>query len=89
MPAEERRDEPAPLVDSDDLSRELVQLCHRFTDDLFEWMDRALVSAPEPHHASLKVAVSQVAFALTDRLLYPTYRHHVTLIPIDLRPASR
>lgn len=89
MPAEERRDEPAPLVDSDDLSCELVQLCHRFNEDLFDWMDRALACEPEPHRVPLKVAVSQVAFALTDRLLYPTYRHHARLIPIDLQPAAR
>lgn len=89
MSIEETRDEPAPLVDSDDLSRELVHLCNRFTDDLFEWMDRALACEPQRHHVPLKVAVSQVAFALTDRLLYPTYRHHAAAVPADLRAASR
>ncbi len=89
MTPEERRDEPAPFIDSDDLSRELVQLCQQFTADLFDWMDRALACEPEPHRVPLKVAVSQVAFALTDRLLYPTYRHHAALIPTDLHAASR
>ena len=89
MSAEQRDDEPAALVDSDDLSRELVQLCNRFTGDLFDWMDRALACEPQAHHVALKVAVSQVTFALTDRLLYPSYRHHASLIPADLQAARR
>jgi hypothetical protein len=90
MQPDDRPDAAAPLVDSDDLSRELVQLCTRFSDDLFAWLDKAIAREQERRRVPLKVAVSQVAYALTDRLLYPTYVHHAGLIPEALRqPAAR
>lgn len=74
----------APLVESEALSRELVRLCSSFSDELFTWMERAVAVEDEAHRVPLKIAVSQVVYTLTDRLLYPTYLHHDELIPPDL-----
>ena len=73
-------------VDSAEHAARLVQLCNRFSADLFDWMDRALADEPTAHRVPIKVAVSQVAMALADRLLYPTYLQRPQLIPGELRP---
>ena len=77
-------DTPRALVDSTALNGELVDLCTRFEGALFDWMDRALATQPATSPVPLKLAVSEVAFALTDRLLYPTYLHFPQLIPAHL-----
>lgn len=77
-------DAPHVLVDSSALNGELVDLCTRFEDALFDWMDRALAAQPSTRHVPLKLAVSEVAFALADRLLYPTYLHFPELLPAHL-----
>lgn len=83
--AEDRIDEsPRALVDSPALNGELVDLCRRFEGALFDWMDRALAAQAPARHVPLKVAVSEVAYALTDRLLYPTYLHFPQFLPPEL-----
>jgi len=83
-------DEPHALADSTSLNGELVDLCTRFEGALFDWMDRALATQPVAQRVPLKLAVSEVAFVLTDRLLYPTYRHFPQLIPAHLTdPAAQ
>jgi hypothetical protein len=72
-----------PLQTADHAAR-LVDLCSRFTEDLFDWMDRAIANEPSAHRIPLKVAVSSVAMTLTDRLLYPTYLERPELIPPDV-----
>ena len=62
----------------------LVQLCNRFTADLFDWMDVAVADEPAAHRVAIKIAVSDVAMALADRLLYPTYLQRPQLIPAEL-----
>lgn len=81
-------DAPQVLVDSNVLNGELVDLCTRFESALFDWMDRALAAQPSARHVPLKVAVSEVAFALADRLLYPTYMHFPELLPAHLAHPS-
>lgn len=78
---------PRALVESAALNGELIDLCTRFQDQLFDWMNRAIAGQPLPRKVALKVAVSEVAFALTDRLLYPTYLSFPQLLPVEL--ASR
>lgn len=81
--------EPRALVESAALSGELVDLCTRFEDALFAWMDRALAAQGETElRVPLKVAVSEVACSLTDRLLYPTYVHFPQLVPAHLADAT-
>lgn len=76
--------DPLALADSAALNGELVDLCTRFEGALFDWMDRAAAGQPVERRVPLKVAVSEVAFALTDRLLYPTYLRFPQLIPAHL-----
>lgn len=78
------------LVDSAALNGELVELCMRFEAALFDWMDRAIAGQPVERCVPVKLAVSEVAFALTDRLLYPTFLQFPQLLPPDLDvPAPR
>jgi hypothetical protein len=78
-------DEHRPaLSESADLSCELVALCTRFEDELFGWLNRAVVGQPHPSEVALKQAVTEVAFTLTDRLLYPTYLRFPDLVPATL-----
>jgi hypothetical protein len=79
---------PAPLVlplQSDAQAKRLVDLCNRFHAELFDWLDRTLPDEPTEHAVPLKRAVSNVAFAMAERLLYPTYLERPTLIPPQLR----
>lgn len=76
--------QPLPLQ-SDAQAQHLVELCNRFHSDLFDWLDRTLPGEPEAHAVALKVAVSNVAFAMADRLLYPAYLDRPDLIPPPLR----
>ena len=71
-------------LDTAEHAARLVQLCNRFTADLFDWMDVAVADEPAAHRVAIKVAVSDVAMALADRLLYPTYLQQPQLIPADL-----
>jgi hypothetical protein len=86
-------DDPRPAVtESANLSNELVSLCTRFEDELFGWLDRALVGQPHDREVALKRAVTEVAFVLTDQLLYPTYLRFPALVPAALgqgRPGTR
>lgn len=75
---------PLPLDAAEHAAR-LVQLCNRFTADLFEWMDHAVADEPAAHSVPIKVAVSAVAMTLADCLLYPTYLQRPQLIPHELR----
>lgn len=75
---------PLP-IDSDAQCARLVELCNRFSSELFEWLDQTLPGEPKAHSVPLKVAVSNVAFALTERLLYPAYLQRPQLIPAALR----
>ena len=84
MTAHESNDPAPPLVDSEELSLELVALCSRFSDELFAWTDRAVAAEDDSRRVPLKLAVSQVVYTLADRLLYPTYLHHSRLIPPEL-----
>jgi hypothetical protein len=88
MTAAASHDHPPALVDSASLNQELVALCTRFSDDLFAWMDRALVTQATDRRVPTKLAVADVAYALTDRLLYPTYANHPELLPVGLRDAA-
>lgn len=77
---------PAHLpLNSDAQCARLVELCNRFSSELFDWLDQALRDEPKAHSAPLKRAVSNVAFALTERLLYPAYLQRPQLIPAALR----
>ncbi|MBL8318783.1 MAG: hypothetical protein JNJ42_10280 [Burkholderiaceae bacterium] len=78
-------DEHRPAVsESVDLSGELVTLCTRFEDELFGWLERALIGQPREREVALKRAVTEVAFTLTDQLLYPTYLRFPALVPASL-----
>lgn len=70
-----------PLTDSDALSRELLTLCGRFSDELFAWLERAISAEDGTRRVPLKIAVAEVHYAMADRLLYPTLLHHPQLIP--------
>jgi hypothetical protein len=72
-------------LQSDAQAQRLVELCNRFDAELFAWLDRTLPGEPAEHAVALKRAVSNVAFALTERLLYPAYLQRPALIPPPLR----
>jgi hypothetical protein len=72
-------------LQSDAQAMALVDLCNRFDAELFDWLDRTLPGEPAEHEVALKRAVSNVAFALTERLLYPAYLQRPALIPPPLR----
>ena len=75
---------PLPLQ-SDAQAQHLVDLCNRFHAELFDWLDRTLPGEPTDHAVPLKRAVSDVAFAMAERLLYPAYIERPLLIPPQLR----
>jgi hypothetical protein len=70
---------------SDVQSAQLVELCNRFSADVFEWLDRAVRDQPREVRIPLKTAVSNVAFVLTERLLYPAYLQRPDLVPPELQ----
>jgi hypothetical protein len=73
---------PAPLpLNSDAQCVRLVELCNRFSTELFQWLDQTVRDEPKAHSVPLKVAVSNVAFVLAERLLYPAYLQRPQLIP--------
>ena len=72
-------------LQSDLQAQRLVELCNRFHNELFDWLDHTLPGEPEAHAVPLKVAVSSVACAMADRLLYPAYLDRPELIPPALR----
>jgi hypothetical protein len=77
---------PAELpLHSDAQAARLVELCNRFHADLFDWLDRTLPQEPSEHAVPLKRAVSNVAFAMAERLLYPAYLERPALVPPPLR----
>jgi hypothetical protein len=66
-------------------SAQLVELCHRFSTDAFDWLDLATQDQTREARVLLKIAVSNVAFVLTERLLYPAYLQRPDLVPPELR----
>jgi hypothetical protein len=77
---------PASLpLQSDAQAQRLVDLCSRFDGELFDWLDRTLPSEPPEHAVAPKRAVSDVACAMAERLLYPAYLERPALIPPQLR----
>jgi len=72
-------------LQSDAQAQRLVDLCNHFDAELFDWLDRTLPGEPAEHAVALKRAVSNVAIALTERLLYPAYLQRPALIPSALR----
>jgi hypothetical protein len=72
-------------LQSDAQATRLVDLCNRFHAELFEWLDQALPGEPKQHAVALKLAVSHVAYAMTERLLYPAYLQRPSLIPPQLQ----
>lgn len=77
---------PAALpLQSDAQAERLVELCNRFHAELFDWLDRTLPQEPSEHAVPLKRAVSNVAFAMAERLLYPAYLERPALVPPPLR----
>lgn len=83
MPSSDRLDATAALVDSPDLSRELLALCGRFSDELFGWLERAIAAEAASRRVPLKVAVAEVHYTMAERLMYPTLLRHAELIPPD------
>jgi hypothetical protein len=81
MSPSDHPDATAALVDSPDLSRELLALCSRFSDELFGWLDRAIAAEAASRRVPLKVAVAEVHYAMAERLLYPTLLRHAELVP--------
>jgi hypothetical protein len=77
--------EPTLPLQSDVQAQRLVDLCNRFDAELFDWLDRTLPGESADHEVALKSAVSNVAFVLTERLLYPAYLQRPALIPPALR----
>jgi hypothetical protein len=76
---------PPPLpLNSEAHSAGLVALCNRFSSDLFAWMEQAIAAEPAAHRVPIKLAVSSVAYALTERLLYPAYLQRPHLVPPEI-----
>jgi hypothetical protein len=72
-------------LQSDAQAERLVALCNRFHAELFDWLDRTLPQEPAEHAVPLKRAVSNVAYAMAERLLYPAYLERPALVPSQLR----
>jgi hypothetical protein len=76
---------PALPLLSDVHGAQLAELCNRFSADIFEWLDRAIQGQPREVRVPLKIAVADVAYALSDRLLYPVYLQRPDLVPPELQ----
>jgi hypothetical protein len=87
MPTQQVSDAAAQALPplSDALSAQLVQLCNRFSADLFDWLDQAVRNKPREQSVPLKLAAANVAYVLSDRLLYPAYLQRPDLVPRDLQ----
>ncbi|MDR7152472.1 hypothetical protein J2W49_004448 [Hydrogenophaga palleronii] len=67
------------------LAQELVSACARFDTDLLAILSKAKTAEPPEEHAKLLRTVADVAAHLGDKVLYPVYRRHPSLIPEQLR----
>ena len=76
---------PSLPLQSDVQARRLVDLCNRFHAELFDWLDGTLPGEPTDHAVLLKRAVSNVAYTMAERLLYPAYVDRPALVPPQLR----
>lgn len=86
-PVQTKRSSEAPsnLLTNTELANRILAVCSAFETQLEELLAESASLEPSNEVAKIHRAYAEVAVSLGEHLLYPIYRSHSSLIPVELR----
>jgi hypothetical protein len=76
---------PSNLFTNLALASRVLSACATFEAELTAVLGESRTAEPQAEHAKFQRALGEVAANLGERLLYPIYRNHASLVPPELR----